>query len=802
MLTGKFNEEVKEILSFANSTALEMNHPATGSGHLLYALIMKAGDLIEEFSGLPDDANVRSLVEGAYSTAILPSGGNQIKATKGFVDIISNTIRSAVASGNGIITPAHLWLSLLTSVNTTAERILSSLETDTAAMVGSLRRLLGEASDDKVAKTDGNTAALLKFGTDMVDAAKEGKYDPVSGRENEIARIIQILSRRTKNNPVIVGEPGVGKSAIVEQLAQMLASGDVPESIAGKALISLDIGGMIAGSKFRGEFEERIKNAIDAAKAKGNVILFIDELQNIIGTGAAEGSMDAANILKPALARGDIQMIGATTLNDYRKKIEKDAALARRFQPVMVEEETVEHTVEILKILRPRYEEHHKVKISDEAIETAARLSSRYITDRYLPDKAIDLIDEAASALHIENGNKPSFLRKLEAKIANLKEKRLLAAKEHDFEAADGYLKEENEASDECSRETQKWLASSDAPGDTVTAKHVSEVISRWTGIPVSELTKSDKERLLRLESILHKRVIGQEEAVSAVCKAIRRGRAGLQNPKRPMGSFIFLGPTGVGKTELCKALAEAVYGNEDNIIRFDMSEYMEKHSVSRMVGSPPGYVGYDDGGQLTDAIRKHPYSIVLFDEIEKAHPDVFNILLQILDDGRLTDSTGRVVSFRNAIIVMTSNAGAQIAQTGGLGFGGTSDSSSYEQMKEKLLLNVKKVFKPEFINRIDDIIVFHKLSVDDIHSICCLMLDELCGRLKEKHISMTYDDDAVEYLSREGYDDQFGARPLRRTIQVKLEDMIADRILAEEIIPGSKVHVSVSENKVSLTIK
>lgn len=800
MITGRFNEEVRDILAFANYTALSMHHSATGSGHLLYSLLIKAGNVNNIFPKLPDADELKEKLLAAYPADTV-ADSNHMKTTKGFLEIISSSIRSATASGNGIITPVHIWLSLLLCRNTTAAKLLVDMDCSLDDLIDPLQKLLGESGNGSVtAENDKNP--LLRFGRDLVDAAKQKKLDPVSGRDREIARIIQILSRRTKNNPVIVGEPGVGKSAVVEQLAQMLAEGNVPSSIEGRSLISLDIGSMIAGSKFRGEFEERLKSTLDAAKSKRNVILFIDELQNIIGTGSAEGSMDAANILKPALARGDIQMIGATTLSDYRKKIEKDAALSRRFQPVKIEEPTKEETFEILKTLRPRYEEYHKVRISDEAIEAAVKLSTRYITDRFLPDKAIDLIDEAASNLHIENGNKPSVLRKLEARIDELKVKKLQAAKDQDYAAASAYRNEEKAAIDEYNIETDKWLNSADAPGNTVKASHIADAVSMWTGIPVTELSKGDKERLLHLEDTVHKRVIGQNEAVAAVCRAIRRGRAGLQNPKRPMGSFIFLGPTGVGKTELCKALAEAVYGNEESIIRFDMSEYMEKHSVSRMVGSPPGYVGYDDGGQLTDAIRKHPYSIVLFDEIEKAHPDVFNLLLQILDDGRLTDSTGRVVSFRNAILVMTSNAGAQIAQSGGLGFGGASNSSSYEQMKEKLLLSVKRIFKPEFINRVDDIIVFHKLSMEDIKEICRLVLNDFCGRLNEKQIHLSYSDEVVSYLSCEGYDDQYGARPLRRLIQRKLEDTLADKLLSEEITSPADVKVTVENDQIRYIVK
>ena len=618
------------------------------------------------------------------------------------------------------------------------------------------------------------------------------------GRQNEIERIVQILSRRTKNNPVLIGEPGVGKSAVAEGLAQKISQGAVPETLTDKKIFSLDMGSMVAGSKYRGEFEERLKNTLDEVRKRGDVILFIDELQNIIGAGAAEGSMDAANILKPALARGEIQCIGATTLDEYRKHIEKDAALARRFQPVTVNEPSEEETIAIMKGLRDKYEAHHKVRITDEALEVAVKLSNRYIADRFQPDKAIDLMDEAASRVRIQAFTAPPDMKAQEKKLESVLREKREAIDKQDYEKAAALRDEEHTLRAEIDEKRAAWEQKKTTAKDTVGEEEIAQVVAGWTGIPVKKMTEEESERLLHLEELLHKRVIGQSEAVSAVSRAIRRARAGLKDPKRPIGSFIFLGPTGVGKTELCRALGEAMFGDEDTLIRLDMSEYMEKHTVSRMVGSPPGYVGYDEGGQLTEAVRRKPYSVVLFDEVEKAHPDVFNILLQILEDGRLTDNMGRVVSFKNCVIVMTSNAGAQSAQRTSLGFGaGMADAMDYERMREKVLSDIKSVFRPEFLNRVDEIIVFHKLEQKDIEAIASLMLGQVAKRLKERDIILTYGDDVVTHLAQAGFDPQYGARPLRRVIQRTIEDSLSEKLIAGEIHLGGTVNMRMDGEKI-----
>ena len=621
------------------------------------------------------------------------------------------------------------------------------------------------------------TKTLDQFGRDLTALAAKGGIDPVIGRQTEIERVIQILSRRTKNNPCLIGEPGVGKTAVAEGLALKIAEGQVPELLKNKRVITLDLTGMVAGTKYRGDFEERIKAAMDEVRSAGNIILFIDELHTIIGAGSAEGSTDAANILKPALARGDFQVIGATTINEYRKYIEKDAALERRFQPVMVGEPSEEEAVEILKGLRDRYEAHHKVKITDEAIDAAVKLSSRYIADRFLPDKAIDLMDEASSRVRLRSFTAPTDLQELEKSIKELEQEKAAAINAQEFERAAKVRDEEKKAKEELERQKNLWTEKRSHEGGEVTPEDIANVVSVWTGIPVVQLTEEESERLLHLEETLHQRLVGQEEAVSAVSRAIRRGRVGLKDPKRPVGSFIFLGPTGVGKTELTKALAEAMFGDENAMIRLDMSEYMEKHTVSRLVGSPPGYVGYDEGGQLTEAVRRKPYSVVLFDEIEKAHPDVFNILLQILEDGRLTDAQGRKVDFKNTVIIMTSNVGARLIteKKGSLGFASEDNQKlDSEKVKELVLGELKSTFRPEFLNRVDDIIVFHKLTDEDIREIAGRMLKTLQKRLSEIGISAEFAEAAVAEIAKEGFDPIYGARPLRRAIQTKLEDRLS----------------------------
>ena len=644
-----------------------------------------------------------------------------------------------------------------------------------------------------------NTKTIDKYGTDLNQRAKEGRLDPVIGREDVIERVIQILSRRTKNNPCLIGEPGVGKTAIAEGLAQEIIKGSVPETLKDKRVITLDMAGMVAGAKYRGEFEERLKNAIDEIKAAGNIILFIDEMHTIIGAGAAEGAIDASNILKPVLARGELQVVGATTLDEYKKHIEKDAALERRFQPIIVEEPTVEDTVRILKGLRDKYEAHHKVAITDEAIEAAASLSHRYISDRFLPDKAIDLIDEAASRIRLKSSTAPKELKELEDKIKEVDTEKRTAINNQDFEKAASLRDEEKKLTDELNKQRKLWAAKN-IKDIKINYEDIADVVSQWTGIPVKKLQGDESERLLNMEEILHKRVIGQEPAVEALSKAIRRSRVGLKDPKKPIGSFIFLGPTGVGKTELSKALAEAMFGDEDAMIRIDMSEYMEKHSVSKMIGSPPGYVGFDDGGQLTERVRRKPYSVILFDEIEKAHPDVFNILLQILDDGRLTDAKGRTVDFKNTVVIMTSNVGAStIKKQKTLGFATNAsdeEKDEYEKMKENVLNELKKTFRPEFLNRIDEIIVFHSLNKEHIKQIVSLMINNLSKRLDEMNIHIKVDEKAMDILADAGFDPVYGARPLQREIRKRIEDKLSEELLKGTIKKSDTILISADDKE------
>ncbi|HRC80976.1 MAG TPA: ATP-dependent Clp protease ATP-binding subunit [Sedimentibacter sp.] len=647
------------------------------------------------------------------------------------------------------------------------------------------------------------TKTLDKYGTDLNKRAREGRLDPVIGREDVIERVIQILSRRTKNNPCLIGEPGVGKTAIAEGLAQEIIKGNVPETLKDMRVITLDMAGMLAGAKYRGEFEERLKNAIDEIKAAGNIILFIDEMHTIIGAGAAEGAIDASNILKPVLARGELQVVGATTIDEYKKHIEKDAALERRFQPVMVEEPSVEDTIRILKGLRDKYEAHHKVAITDEAIDAAANLSHRYISDRYLPDKAIDLIDEAASRVRLRSSTAPKELKELEDKIKEIETEKKTAINNQDFEKAASLRDEERRLTEELDKQRKLWAAKT-SKDMSIGYEDIADVVSQWTGIPVKKLQGDESERLLNMEEILHKRVVGQESAVEALSKAIRRSRVGLKDPKKPIGSFIFLGPTGVGKTELSKALAEALFGDEDAMIRVDMSEYMEKHSVSKIIGSPPGYVGYDEGGQLTERIRRKPYSVILFDEIEKAHPDVFNILLQILDDGRLTDAKGRTVDFKNTVIIMTSNVGAStIKKQQTLGFStnaSNEEKDEYEKMKENVLEELKRTFRPEFLNRIDEIIVFHSLNKNHVKEIVALMINNLSKRLDEMNIHIKVDDKAIELLADAGFDPVFGARPLQREIRRRIEDRLSEELLKGTIKKSDTIMITADDKELIFT--
>ncbi len=690
----------------------------------------------------------------------------------------------------------HILIAILQDESCYAVRFLKILGVDPDRVARELSGAVSQSGSQEGERGGGkNGPALEQFGRDLTAQAKEGKIDPVIGRAEEIQRVIQILSRRTKNNPVLIGEPGVGKTAVAEGLALKISQGDVPEILKKKRLISLDLTGMVAGTKYRGDFEERIKSAIDEVKRDGDVILFIDELHTIIGAGSAEGSTDAANILKPALARGDFQVIGATTINEYRKHIEKDAALERRFQPVTVGEPTPEEAVEILSGLRDRYEAHHKVKITDGAIEAAVKLSARYISDRFLPDKAIDLVDEAASRVRLRTFTAPENLQELENRIKELEGDKAAAVNSQDFERAASLRDQQKELREELEKARDQWTAENERKNSVVDESAIADIVAMWTGVPVSQLTEEEGQRLLRLEETLHKRVVGQEEAVSAIARAIRRGRVGLKDRNRPIGSFIFLGPTGVGKTELCKALAEAMFGDEKAMARFDMSEYMEKHTVSRLVGSPPGYVGFDEGGQLTEAVRRKPYSVVLFDEIEKAHPDVFNILLQILEDGRVTDSQGKTVDFKNTVIIMTSNVGARLIteKQSSLGFGGTqSAAGDFEKIKETVMGELRNLFKPEFLNRVDDIIVFHKLTKEDTSEIAGKLLSILSGKLSDLGVEVEFTQAAVELVAEKGYDPAYGARPLRRVIQSSLEDVISERMLEGSISAGKKYRCDV----------
>ena len=701
--------------------------------------------------------------------------------------------------GHTYLGTEHLLLGLIREGEGVAAQVLTNLGADLERVRNKLTSQLGGRSQSKGRETAAKrTPTLDQFGRDLTALAKEGNLDPVIGREKEIRRVIQILSRRTKNNPVLIGEPGVGKTAIAEGLALKINDNDVPETLIDKRVVTLDLGSLVAGSKFRGEFEERLKKVMEEIRQSGDVILFIDEMHTIIGAGAAEGAIDAANILKPALARGELQAIGATTLDEYQKHVEKDAALERRFQPVMVDEPSVEETVEILKGLRDRYEAHHRVKIKDEAIEAAARLSDRYISDRFLPDKAIDLMDEAGSKVRLSGLVAPPELKELEARIEEIRIEKEAAIKNEKFEEAAALRDDEQRLEEKLETLRSEWRSSQGRSHAVVTAQDIAEVVADWTGIPITDIAEEEAIRLLNLEDVLHRRVIGQEEAINAISQAVRRAHAGLKDPKRPIGSFIFLGPTGVGKTELAKALAEALFGDEDSIVRLDMSEYMERHAVARLIGAPPGYVGYDEGGQLTEQVRRKPYSIVLFDEIEKAHPEVFNILLQVLEDGRLTDSKGRVVDFRNTVVIMTSNVGAQqIHRDSGIGFRTVVDErSDYEAMKGKVTEELKRTFRPEFLNRVDEIVVFHALNKVHIGQIVEIMAKDLRQQLKEMDITLLITDEAKELLANKGFDPDFGARPLRRAIQRYIENPLAEEILKGTFGEGGTITVDAKEGE------
>lgn len=810
-----FTEKANKALNLAIESAEEMRHNYVGTEHILYGLVKEgsgvAATALNE-CGVTEDA-LREKLESINGTMSL------VELTPDdFTPRTKRVLRAAVIisskTGYTYVGTEHLLLAILSESDSYAVAFLEELGVSVERLAQAVSKGMQGGAEEGFGGFENESApngsqkggsALDKFGRDLTQAAKNGEIDPVIGREKEIQRVIQILSRRTKNNPVLIGEPGVGKTAVAEGLALEIAKGNVPEILKDKRVVSLDLTGMVAGAKYRGDFEERIKAAIDEVKKSKNTILFIDELHTIVGAGAAEGSADAANILKPSLARGDFQVIGATTLNEYRKYIEKDAALERRFQPVKVGEPTPEQAVQILKGLRDSYEAHHKVKITDEAINAAVTLSSRYIADRYLPDKAIDLIDEGASKVRLASLTSPDNVKELEDEIADYEKEKASAINEQDFERAARLRDEQKELQTKLDDAKKKWQEQQKGNSGEVTAEDIAKIVSEWTGIPVVQLTKEESERLLNMENVLHERVIGQSEAVTAIAKAIRRGRVGLKDPKRPVGSFIFLGPTGVGKTELCKALAEAMFGDENAMLRLDMSEYMEKHTVSKLIGSPPGYVGFEEGGQLTEKVRRKPYSVVLFDEIEKAHPDVFNMLLQILEDGRLTDSQGRTVDFKNTVIIMTSNVGARLIteKQSSLGFNSENENaeeSEKKDIKELVTGELRKVFRPEFLNRVDDIIVFNKLNKDEIKQIAVKMLKTLENRLDKMNIKISFTDNAISEIADKGFDENYGARPLRRAIQNEIEDPLSEQMLEGKVKDGAVVTCDFSDGQFTFT--
>lgn len=804
MMFGRFSDRAQKVLYFAQEEAQGFQHGYVGTEHILLGILREEGKAKSVLNNMNVNAeNVRGLVEQYEGKGDMELYRNEIPLTPRTKRLLELSLLEARNLNHNYIAPEHILLALIREGEGVAFTILSNLGVDFERLRKDiLDGFTGEGAADspKGKKTESHaTPTLDQFGRDLTQMALEGKLDPVIGRDNETQRILEILCRRTKNNPCLIGDPGVGKTAIAEGLAEKIVEGNIPEILKNKRIVTLDLSSMVAGSKYRGEFEERLKKVMDEIRKASDVILFIDEIHTIVGAGGAEGAIDASNILKPSLARGEIQCIGATTIEEYRKYIEKDAALERRFQPVSVGEPTKEEAVLILKGLRDKYEAHHRVKITDDAIEAAVNLSDRYITDRYLPDKAIDLIDEAAAKVRIQNLTAPPDLKNQEEELEKTTREKSDAIRQQDFEKAAKLRDREKELKTKIENLKNNWQTKNDVNSHIVGEKQVAAVVAKWTNIPVEKLTEKEAERLLRLEELLHNRVIGQEEAVDSVARAVRRARVGLKDPKRPIGSFIFLGPTGVGKTELSKALAEAMFGDENSIIRIDMSEYMEKHTVSRLVGSPPGYVGYDEGGQLTEKVRRKPYSVVLFDEIEKAHPDVFNVLLQILDDGRLTDSKGKTVDFKNTIIIMTSNVGAStIKKQKTMGFATLEDETKqeYDRMKENILEELKRSFRPEFLNRIDDIIVFHELEEKDLRQIVKLMLKSVEERLGEQNIKVHFDENAEEILAKKGFDPTYGARPLRRTIMKTVEDKISESILRGTISRDDDILITVDDNK------
>ena len=804
----EFTGRAEKVLEIAKDFSEEHNYPFIGTEHILYGLIAEGEGLASKIlasQGLTEEYVEQEILK---IDGVMDTKADEVDFTPRAKRIIENSRRESKRMGQNYVGTEHILLSLMREIDSVAVRILIDANIDPQRIFADLLKLLSEDSpvspfreNDEMNEKNSDTPTLNQYGKYLTTLAKEGKLDPVIGRDAEITRIIEILSRRTKNNPVLIGEPGVGKTAVVEGLAQMIVDSKVPEVLKNKKVVSLDMSAMIAGAKYRGDFEERLKKSLNEIKQNGNIILFIDELHTIIGAGSAEGAMDAANILKPLLSRGEVQIIGATTLSEYRKYIEKDSALERRFQSVIVDEPNTEDTINILKGLKDKYEAHHKVKISEDAIEAAVNLSKRYINDRFLPDKAIDLIDEACSKIKLKSVTMPEKVTKLEKEIQKVNKDKEEAIIAQSFEDAAKFRDKEKELKKKLEEEKNKWKKSEQKNEALVTSEDICDVISSWTKIPVSKLTKKESEKLKELDTKLKERVIGQDEAVEALARAIKRARVGLKDEKRPIGSFIFLGPTGVGKTELTKALAENLFGDENSMIRFDMSEFMEPHSVSKLIGSPPGYVGYDDGGQLTEQVRRKPYSIILFDEIEKAHPDVFNILLQILEDGRLTDSNGRTVSFKNTVIIMTSNIGARsITENKTIGFMSKTDATKdYEKTKNEVMDELKRAFRPEFLNRLDDIIVFKKLSEESVEKITRLMLKDFEKLVENKNIKISIDESLVKFIAKTGFDTVYGARPLRRAIQSNVEDKFAEKMLDGEINAKDNVIVKYSDEEVKI---
>ena len=800
MMFGRFTERAQKVLALAQEEAIRLGHNNIGTENILLGLVREGeGIAAKALYGLGLGAEkiqkeVENLIGKGQDTS------QTIHYTPRAKKVIELSMDEARKLGHSYVGTEHILLGLIREGEGVAARVLNNLGVSLNKARQQVLQLLGSnetGGHQGGASANANTPTLDSLARDLTAIAREGSLDPVIGRAKEIQRVIEVLSRRTKNNPVLIGEPGVGKTAIAEGLAQQIVNNEVPEILRDKRVMTLDMGTVVAGTKYRGEFEDRLKKVMDEIRQAGNIILFIDELHTLIGAGGAEGAIDASNILKPSLARGELQCIGATTLDEYRKYIEKDAALERRFQPIRVDEPTLEESIQILQGLRDRYEAHHRVSIKDDAIEAAVKLSDRYISDRFLPDKAIDLIDEAGSKVRLRSYTTPPNLKELEAKLEEVRKEKDAAVQSQEFEKAASLRDSEQRLREQLEETKKNWKEKQGQENSEVTVEDIANVVSSWTGIPVSKLAQTETEKLLNLEEILHSRVIGQEEAVKAVSKAVRRARAGLKDPKRPIGSFVFLGPTGVGKTELARALAEAMFGDEDAMIRIDMSEYMEKHSTSRLVGSPPGYVGYEEGGQLTEKVRRKPYSVILLDEIEKAHPDVFNILLQVLEDGRLTDSKGRTVDFRNTVLIMTSNVGAEaLKRNKYVGFNIQDGEHDYKDMKSKVMEELKKAFRPEFLNRIDEIIVFHALEKKHLQEIVTLLSDQLIKRLKEMDISIELTEAAKDKISKEGYDPEYGARPLRRAIQKHIEDRLSEELLRGTLKIGQHAVIDVADDE------